>query len=70
MHIGATEIIVILVLFFLLFGAKKLPDAARSFAQSLKIFKKEMNSVSDDFQTDTEEKRENNGAPDGKTDTE
>ena len=70
MHIGATEIIVILVLFFLLFGAKKLPDAARSFAQSLKIFKKEMHSVSEDFQTDTEEKRENNGESDGKSDTE
>ena len=65
MHIGATEIIVILVLFFLLFGAKKLPDAARSIAKSLKIFKKEMHSLSDDFQLDSDEKQEKNEKPDG-----
>ncbi len=67
MHIGATEIIVILVLFFLLFGAKKLPDAARSIAKSLKIFKKEMHSLSDDFQFDSDNKQEKNGKPDGET---
>jgi sec-independent protein translocase protein TatA len=65
MHIGATEIIVILVLFFLLFGAKKLPEAARSFAKSLKIFKKEMHSVSEDFKVESDEKQDENEVPEG-----
>jgi sec-independent protein translocase protein TatA len=34
--------IVIAVVFVLLFGAKKLPDSAKSIAKSLKIFKNEM----------------------------
>lgn len=36
------HIIVILVVLFLLFGAKKMPDMARSVGQSLRIFKSEM----------------------------
>jgi sec-independent protein translocase protein TatA len=36
------HLIIIAVVFVLLFGAKKLPDSAKSIAQSLKIFKKEM----------------------------
>jgi TatA/E family protein of Tat protein translocase len=67
MHIGATEIIVILVLFFLLFGAKKLPEAARSFAKSLKIFKKEMHSVSEDFKVESDEKQDIDGDSEGTT---
>jgi len=51
MHIGATEIIIVLVLFFLLFGAKRLPDAARSLARSLKIFKHEMHNLTEELDT-------------------
>lgn len=40
-------LILILVL-LLLFGAKKLPDLARSIGQSMKIFKKEIKDLSDD----------------------
>ena len=36
------HIIVLLVLVFLLFGAKRMPDMARSVGQSLRIFKSEM----------------------------
>ena len=36
------HLIVILVVLFLLFGAKKMPDMARSVGQSLRIFKSEM----------------------------
>ena len=36
------HIIVLLVVLFLLFGAKKMPDMARSVGQSLRIFKSEM----------------------------
>jgi sec-independent protein translocase protein TatA len=34
--------IVLALVFILLFGAKKLPDSARSLAKSLKIFKSEL----------------------------
>lgn len=36
------HIIVLLVVVFLLFGAKRMPDMARSVGQSLRIFKSEM----------------------------
>jgi sec-independent protein translocase protein TatA len=36
------HIIVLLIVLFLLFGAKKMPDMARSVGQSLRIFKSEM----------------------------
>ena len=36
------HLIIGVVLFVVLFGAKKLPDSAKSIAKSLKIFKSEM----------------------------
>lgn len=36
------HLIIIVVVFVLLFGAKKLPDSAKSIAKSLKIFKNEL----------------------------
>ncbi len=40
MRIGWTEILIILALILLLFGAKRLPELARSLGKSLKEFKK------------------------------
>lgn len=40
MNIGWTEILVILLFILLLFGAKRLPDLARSLGKSLREFKK------------------------------
>jgi sec-independent protein translocase protein TatA len=40
-QIGAPEIILILLVLVLLFGAKKLPDLSRSMGRSLRIFKAE-----------------------------
>ena len=42
------HVIVILALVVLLFGSRKLPDAARSVGQSLRIFKSEMKAAKDD----------------------
>jgi sec-independent protein translocase protein TatA len=42
------HIIVLVVLFLLLFGAKRLPDAARSLGRSLRIFKAETKNLMDD----------------------
>ena len=39
--------VIVAVVFVLLFGAKKLPDSAKSIARSLKIFKSEMKDGDD-----------------------
>jgi sec-independent protein translocase protein TatA len=36
------HLIIVVVVFVVLFGAKKLPDSAKSIAKSLNIFKSEM----------------------------
>lgn len=41
-NIGTAELIIGLVIVVLLFGAKRLPEAARGIGQSLRIFKSEM----------------------------
>ncbi len=46
--LGAPEIILILVVLVLLFGAKRLPDAARSLGRSMRIFKSEVKEMGND----------------------
>ena len=41
-QIGATEILIILGIVVLLFGAKKLPELARGSGEALRIFKSEV----------------------------
>jgi sec-independent protein translocase protein TatA len=48
------EIIIILALLLLLFGAKRLPDAARGLGRSLRIFKAETKGLRDDDDDDRE----------------
>jgi hypothetical protein len=47
-----THILLVLVVIILLFGAKRLPDSARSLGKSLKIFKSEMKDMKDDKKPD------------------
>jgi sec-independent protein translocase protein TatA len=46
-NLGPTELIIIAVVIILLFGAKKLPDMARSIGKSAKIFKAETKGLRD-----------------------
>ena len=46
------ELIVILIVIAVLFGAKRLPDSARSLGRSLRIFKSEMTEMKDDDKKD------------------
>jgi len=48
--LGAGEIILILVVFLLLFGAKRLPDFAKSLGKSLREFKKATKDISDEIE--------------------
>ncbi len=43
-----TEWIIILVLVFILFGAKRLPDIARGFGEGVREFKKALNDVQEE----------------------
>ncbi|NUT94824.1 MAG: Sec-independent protein translocase subunit TatA, partial [Saccharothrix sp.] len=49
-NLGATELIIIAVVIILLFGAKKLPDMARSLGRSAKILKAETKGLREDDQ--------------------
>lgn len=46
--LGGWELVIILVVLLLLFGAKKLPDMARSVGQSARVFKGEMKGLKED----------------------
>jgi sec-independent protein translocase protein TatA len=46
------EILILLVLLVLLFGAKRLPDTARGLGRSLRIFKAETKGLRDDDNPD------------------
>jgi len=46
--LGYQELLVILIIVLILFGAQRLPDLARSLGSSVKEFKKGINEVKDD----------------------
>ena len=45
-NVGMGELIIILVIVLLLFGAKKLPEVAKGLGRSLKSFKEGLNNAS------------------------
>lgn len=56
-NLGPMEIILILVVILLLFGFKKLPDAARSLGKSARVFKSEVNEMKEEDRAREEAKR-------------
>ncbi|WP_413756422.1 Sec-independent protein translocase subunit TatA [Streptomyces sp. MMBL 11-3] len=66
-RLGAPEIILILVVIILLFGAKKLPDMARSLGKSARILKSEAKAMKtegkDDSATPTAPPHDDQQAP-------
>ena len=47
-NIRGGEILILLLIVLLLFGARRLPDLAKGLGQSLRVFKKEMTTTSED----------------------
>ena len=45
MNLGPREIVILLIVVLVLFGAKRLPDSARSLGRSMRIFKSEMKEM-------------------------
>jgi sec-independent protein translocase protein TatA len=54
--LGTSELLLIIAVIILLFGANKLPDLARGSGRALRIFKAEVTAMDDD--TKTAEQRE------------
>ncbi len=50
-NISATQLIAILLIILLLFGAKRLPELARSFGKSLREFKNATKDIEKDFKS-------------------
>ena len=48
MNLGPKEVIILLIVVLVLFGAKRLPDSARSLGRSMRIFKSEMKEMKAD----------------------
>lgn len=56
--LGAPELLIIVGILVLLFGAKKLPELARGSGRALRIFKAETKGLMDDDDEKTPEQRE------------
>lgn len=56
-NIGFGEILMILAVVLLLFGAKRIPEIAGSFGKGIKEFKKNINDVKRDVTEDVREER-------------
>ena len=51
------HIIAILVVFIVLFGAKRLPDSARAIGRSLRIFKSEVRELNEEDKNDKDDSK-------------
>jgi sec-independent protein translocase protein TatA len=54
-NLGGGEIILILALILILFGARKLPELAKGLGQGIKEFKKATREVTDEIQSSVDE---------------
>jgi sec-independent protein translocase protein TatA len=57
MNFGTTEIILIVAVVFLLFGASRLPQLAKSLGQSRKAFKDGMREAEEEFNAEEEQRK-------------
>lgn len=57
MNFGTTEILLILAVIFLLFGATRLPQLAKSLGQTRKAFKDGMREAEEEEQREKEQKQ-------------
>ena len=63
MNFGTTEIILVVAVLFLLFGASRLPQLAKSLGQSRKAFKEGMREAEEDERAEQARISSNPGTP-------
>lgn len=56
-NIGPMELVIILLIVLVLFGAKKIPDLAKGIGQGIKEFKKGIKDGTDDEKTSDNDKK-------------
>ena len=54
---GGTELLIVLAIVVLLFGAKKIPELAKGFGKGIKNFKEEMKDVENEVASADEPKK-------------
>lgn len=57
-NLGMGELIIILVILLLLFGAKKIPDLMKGLGRGVRSFKEGMNEVKNDIEAPADDKKE------------
>jgi len=55
--IGVPELILILVILFIFFGAKRIPEFAQNIGKGIKEFKKSVKEIQNDSENKDEEKK-------------
>lgn len=61
MGLGMQELVVIVLIFLLLFGGKKIPELMKGLGKGVKNFKDGVNGIEEDLKADT--KKEENNPP-------
>lgn len=61
--LGGQELILILMIILLLFGAKKLPELARGLGKGMKEFKKAQNEMEEEFNKAIDETPKKKSSP-------
>jgi sec-independent protein translocase protein TatA len=61
--LGGTELVLILVVVLVLFGAKKIPELAKGLGSGIKEFKKATREVTDEIQNASEDKSQPQNKP-------
>lgn len=59
MHFGTTEILLVMAVIFLLFGASRLPQLAKSLGQTRKAFKEGMREAEEEERVESAQKQFN-----------
>lgn len=61
--LGGTELVLILVVVLVLFGAKKIPELAKGLGTGIKEFKKATREVTDEIQNSADDKTQPQNKP-------
>lgn len=69
-NLGFTEILLILVVVLLLFGARRLPEIGASFGKGIREFKKSLSDVNNEISQPQRSERLNSPVPDTRVEEE
>jgi len=62
-NIGTTELILIIAVLFLFFGAKKIPELAQGLGKGIREFRKASREIQDDIDSETKDTKKIENKP-------